>query len=639
MENLFRKRATEYLRDDEAFLAIVSPESVQHYLAPRAPRLYDRLVQVCGSPGSGKTTISRLFEYTTIRTMLRNRDLTAHATVHDTLRECGAVDDEGPRILACRLAMETDYRGIWEFPYPSDLKTSLTVALIQARAVIAWIRALTRAGVDIDTIKAVPKVDADAALEAVGGTQAPALLRRAQEVEKALYGVVAALLPPPISKLDPAATEAYRPFDVIEGFSIGSHSRTQPLLPLVMLDDAHALHPLQFGGLRRHLARRELKVARWMLTRLDVMNAAEALFLLSGDDSAATAAGFDPKREIELITLQQRSDRKVQREAFRRMAKEMGDRYLSQMSLFATRNLKSLADLLSTEAEPITPAQTAELERSILSFQKKHKISESRRAALQSEADSYAPRRRPAPKDVALAMQAILLARYVKRTERKQGSLFSEANEEAEPRKPVRADSVVYDGALVRLLHDFERPYYYGIDSLCDASSENAETFLRLAGDLVDAITTSLIRDRAATLTARTQHKHITQTGSDVVNSWDFPNVREVRLLVADIGRRCRDQALTPNAWLGGGPNAFGIVQTEFDRIAQDKPELASVLQFAAAYNAFLIVRDHECQDRVWTLLELGGAAKVSHGLTLKRGGFVKGTIEDLESALREGAK
>src|ERR1044071_2476715 len=199
MENLFRKRATEYLRDDEAFLAIVSPESAQHYLAPRESRLYDRLVQICGSPGSGKTTISRLFEYTTIRTMLRNRDLTAHAAIHGTLQDCGAVKDGAPRIVACRLAMETDYRGIWEFPYPEDLKTNLTVALIQARAVIAWIRALMRGGVDIETINVVPKADASAALEAIGGTQGPAVLRRAQEVEKALYSVVAALLAPSIS--------------------------------------------------------------------------------------------------------------------------------------------------------------------------------------------------------------------------------------------------------------------------------------------------------------------------------------------------------------------------------------------------------------------------------------------------------
>ena len=37
--------------------------------------------------------------------------------------------------------------------------------------------------------------------------------------------------------------------------------------PLVVFDDAHSLHPDQFRFLRLWLARRELKVSRWILTR------------------------------------------------------------------------------------------------------------------------------------------------------------------------------------------------------------------------------------------------------------------------------------------------------------------------------------------------------------------------------------
>lgn len=634
MENLFRKRATEYLRDDEAFLAVVSPESAQYYIAPHAPRLYDRLVQICGSPGSGKTTIARLFEYSTIRTLLRNRDLTAYAAIHGTLQDCQAIDANAPTVVACRLAMETDYRGIWEFPYPEELRVNLTLALIQARAVIGWVRGLMRSGVDIESIRIEPRADASAALESIGGTLGTAILRRAQEAEKSLYGVVAALLAPPISKLDSGVTEAYRPFDVIEAFVVASGQKTHRLKPLVMLDDAHALHPTQFRGLRQQLVRREIRVARWVLTRLDVMNASEALDVLRGDETAVKAAGFDPQREMQLITLQQAPDRKLQRGTFRKMAKEMGDRYLAQMSLFATRNLKSLADLLSTEPESIGLSQRSELERQIGVLQRKHKISDTRRATLMQQVAAYSPRAKTITEDVALSMLGILLSRYVKRTG--QRSLFLDGAEEAEPKKPLTVDSEVYDGALVHLLHEFDRPYYFGIDALCDASSENAETFLHLAGDLVDAITTSLIRDRAPTLSARSQHKLITESGRDIVSRWDWPHAREVQMLVAYVGRRCQEQALTPNAWLGGGPNAIGIVQEEFDRIASAQPSLASVLQFAAAYNAFLVVRDHDCQDRIWTLLELGGAAKVSHGLTQKRGGFVKGTVADLENALSE---
>ena len=69
MPNPFEKRATEYLRDDEAFLAIVTPEPVTRFVQKPATeeRLYDRLTMIIGTPGSGKTTLARMFEFTTLK--------------------------------------------------------------------------------------------------------------------------------------------------------------------------------------------------------------------------------------------------------------------------------------------------------------------------------------------------------------------------------------------------------------------------------------------------------------------------------------------------------------------------------------------------------------------------------------------
>lgn len=56
MANPFLRRATEYVREDEAFLALVSPEPVKYFLGEEGSsgRLYDRLVIIRGTPGSGK---------------------------------------------------------------------------------------------------------------------------------------------------------------------------------------------------------------------------------------------------------------------------------------------------------------------------------------------------------------------------------------------------------------------------------------------------------------------------------------------------------------------------------------------------------------------------------------------------------
>ena len=202
MANPFEKRATEYLREDEAFLAVVTPEPlVTFFCKPaRDGRLYDRLAIIIGTPGSGKTTLAQLFQYSTLRTLLRNHDLNAYRPLLDALTSCGAIVDGLPAVIGGRLPLEGEYREFWEFPYPDELKTGLMIALLQARTMLAWLRDLGAAGVPPEMVEIVPRADADAALTSIGGTAGPALLHRAREVELAIYRISAALMPPDIAR-------------------------------------------------------------------------------------------------------------------------------------------------------------------------------------------------------------------------------------------------------------------------------------------------------------------------------------------------------------------------------------------------------------------------------------------------------
>ena len=99
MANPFEKRATEYFQDDEAFLAIVTPEPLVTFLQQPAHdgSLYDRLAIIVGTPGSGKTTLARLFQFRTLMTLLRNRNMANHKPLLDTLTRCGAIEGRTPR--------------------------------------------------------------------------------------------------------------------------------------------------------------------------------------------------------------------------------------------------------------------------------------------------------------------------------------------------------------------------------------------------------------------------------------------------------------------------------------------------------------------------------------------------------------
>ena len=636
MLNPFEKRATEYLRNDNDFLEVVTPEPLEAFFITYAQNdsLYDRLVMVIGTPGSGKTTIARLFQYPTINSLINRKNSDSFKSLVSSLVKCNAIGIEDdifyPNFVGCRLPLESDYRDFWELPYTEELKNQLMFSLLQARAVLSWLRGIKSYHSTLDGVEIISRGGAGALLQQIGGTNANNVYEYAKKMEQSVYNIASSLLPPDLEAIpaDALALKPYHPFDAIEFVRLANN---RSLRPLVIFDDAHILHPNQLIFLKRKLVKRELKIARWILTRIDALTP-EAVFSIDVNNELADTSGINMLREITQIWLQKHGDRTKSRGLFRKMARNMADRYLGKMEIFRNNNSTNFESLLSNSSEiSISKSHLRDLKEKVDKLQKRYHINDQLRKNFEEEIHDYLM---PYEEDVALATLKILFERYYRRTFSKQLTLWDE-NEAPDLKRPLTIKAALVEGARIYLLHQYGRSFYYGLDSICDGSSENAEQFLQLASIIVSHSEMQIIRRNDKELSRKTQNDLLRKKALGIIESWYFPFYKNVLNLANIIGLECKRKTLEDNAPLGSGASAVGILQKEFDELMTTDRLIVQLIKYGVAYNVFTLVRDYKAKNQIWCLLELGGVLLIHHGLTLNRGGFIERTFRDLENHMK----
>lgn len=628
MTNPFLRRATEYIRDDSAFLAIVSPEPLTAFVArhKKLSLLFEQNVRVIGTPGSGKTMMASLVEFRLVESVLRDQNNENNRLLARAFVACGFATDEQPTVAAVRIPMESEYRDFWELPYDPAIKTKLILSLIQARTILGLVRNLTANGRRAtQSIRFVARDDAGAQLEQIGGTEAARVLGRARAVERAVYSIGASLVPPAIADIPIEARDPYQPFEAIRDVEIDWNGTPLRLRPMVILDDVHTLHPEQFESLFRTLARREIRFARWMMMRMDALSP-NAIFR-SADEDALPGL----KRDRDYIDIFMQSDgRTDDRRQFRRMATDMADRYLRLVEPLRDRKYERFRDLLKEEAPRLTRGQFGELQALIDREQRRLHISADRRRKIEQTVARYVSGAKSADfaPEVVLVMVRVLMHRYAVRTSGQTRSLFPE--QDPEPKHALKAKSSVADAARIVLHQLYGRPFHFGLEDLCDASNENAEIFLQLAGALVARMETKAIRNEDPALTPSMQQSALADKASEIVDGWSFPFSRTIRQLVDRIAKDCLKVSGEANASLGAGANAIAVPESEMKELLGSESELTYALKYAIAYAAIVAVRDYGQGGRLWCLLELSGPVCLKYGLTLKRGGFLERHVSDL---------
>lgn len=630
MYNPFRKRASENLPNSDAFLPLVSHAPVEYILQNHSgDDLLGKLVFLLGTPGSGKTTFGRLFQFESLMTLHHMVTNPSFKNLAKVLSDFGAISESGPSILAARLTMDAEYREIWELPYDDNIKRGLFLNLLQSRCVLTWCNALSDQGIADDTVEIVTTRQSPGALESIGGSRFAELRSKAVEIESTIYDVIHALVPRSTDQISVALTRPYDPLPCIAGFAVKlDHTDTVTFLkPMLIVDDAHELHSSQFSNLTDFLIRRDFKIARWILTRYDIAISANDWIQ---EQSTEGQTGRQLGRDFTVLLTNQGDP--AHRRTFRNAAQDIASRYLQEMPIFMRSHQTKLSALLADTCKGISPSNIEKLRGRVNADIQSLRITKERVGKLQALVDSYAGAESE-PKDVQLSMLRILLHRYAKRTP--QQELFAEIID-AEPKRELSADAGIMAAAKLHLMHEFDRPYYYGSDMLADSGNGNIEQFLRTADELITIIETKLIRKKQNyLLSAEEQHRLIKNVAARTIDEWDFPMHKQVRLLIDFIGAKAVESSMTPNAYLDHGANSYGVLRSDFQKTRTDYPELTTVLHFAAAYNALSIIPSYHCKNETWTLFQLGGYPIIKHGLPFNKGGFVEGGMRSLFTAIK----
>ena len=634
MANPFLRRATEYVRDDVSFMAIVSPAPLTTFLAkhPNKDELFELPVRIIGEPGSGKTMLARLAEFKMVEAILGDLSNKTNGELAAALADAGFLSDAKPKIAAVRVPMESDYRDFWELPYNDKVKTKLALWLIQARTMLALLRNLTANKTrSLSDINFVARDATEAQLGQIGGLTGEGIRKRALEVQKAIYSVAAGLRPPTLDKLPRAATEPYEPFDAISGIEIPWEHETRQLNPVVMLDDVHALHPDQSAAIFSSLARREIRFGRWCMMRLDALSPGAVLGAPQSQESHNLILGRD---FIDIRMQDWSGSRGTERKQFRSIALDMANRYLPHVQALKNRNATNFSALLPTEPPSIRASSLKDLAAKVDREQRKLEVTDRRREELANLAKEHLANASSYDRgqEVELAMTRILMHRYANRVRNMTPSLFDDFD--PEPASPLKVDSQVAEGARLHLHHLYSRPMHYGFEDLCDASNENAEVFLQFSGALVARMETLAIRNQSPALKARAQQDTLSEKAKAIMNGWSFAFAGSVRKLVDAIATECLEISKTPNARLGGGANAIGVTEFEMSAMLEKEEDVAVVLKHALANGAISVRRDYGQGGKVWCLIELSGTVCLAHGLTFKRGGFVEKRISFLKEAM-----
>ena len=566
---------------------------------------WDRLVLLRSSPGTGKTSLMRLFTPEILEWVRRRTD--SAEPVRRQLLRLGAIQENRSLKLGVLVDLDRDYRSLLDLPVKADLGRRLFLRLLDVRILVGVLRStlfLCEKAFpdDVGEVQIDPAGDGrvEAMIERLGGTSGEGLLDYARSTERSILRLLDALLATDVDNIPYGHNELYS-LAVLARASISVGGMMVQAQPLVMFDDGHVLERSQRDALLSELRRRRPVVARWYSERFEALSNQELL-----------AGGGQEGRDIVLVNLDTIA-RQGSSDVGRRFTRGRYERVLSDI---ATR--RAAAPLLTYAQENQGFLDLLEEDRGAALLKTNSNVVETLEARVLD--GGGADERYSEWITAARALEGYEAAVFwremevlIHRDMNRQLDLFEEVLSEGDMES--RSSASIREGAGLAVAEEFSIPYYAGSHIVRRLGSFNAHQFLGVCGDLFAEMLVDVSLGRPPRLSVERQHRVLRRASERYWESIPrtVPNGRDVQGLVREIVAISKEEKEKPTMPYPPGVTGTAILMgerqllldPEFRAATPGAERLFAALASAVAYNILNAELDYSVKNNRYMVLYL----------------------------------
>jgi len=624
--NPFRVQTSEQAANQEEFLSLFGSDVLE--VLPK-DGLWNRLLILEAASGAGKSTILRLFTPEVLKEVHRNRARPENLGLIDRLEDFDAMSARGPLVLGTLVSCRGQYAAIDDLELSDVEKRRWFFGLLDARVALLTLRSVcTFAGLQYPNDLArltIPPLGSstDTARSSLNGLE---LYDEAAAREDSLATAIDSLTSHEVSE-DSLRTQ----LNVLRSFSgpqIEIPGVYIPEICLTMFDDVQDLTPWQQGDLVKDLQNRDIRTARWIARRLDVLSIDELL------QSGGTDGRDYQRRRMEDWA-------RVNRAKFRGLLETIADRRIRKTDLGVNSFASLLDSELTTQSEILGATAASEKAREDLLAAHGDEVAYSSWIEV-TEADCGD--RPDTHLESAKHWRALDIITNRRRPKR-------EARLSHEPRSPDelyrQKTSDVLTAAELLVALDHRLPFYYGFSRISGLASSNIEQFLRIGGAIFDKLLLLQVTGRRSNISATEQDQIARRLAIAAIEAIprDVPFGSEVQRLVQSIGTYSREITTREAASYSPGVLGVGLRQSQFqllldDRVIEQRAELGrlrDVLRSSIAHNVLEARGPKKVKGHFWMVFYLNRLLSPAFRLPVVSSQFQEIAMSDMLTWLTYG--